>query len=175
MQTVTLLAARQVHVDRLLESLTDSPIVPIGVQSDCLALYNAAAQQFWQECEAAAPQASRLALLEVGVEASNLVLASPHWVRYRSIAIGTEKMSRAVTARFQMTRANADVWRERPAGARWMYQLDEELTPLFAELAGETQRTLAAYQNDGLDADELLLTGGGAGQHGLLRHFITGA
>lgn len=171
MQSVTMLAARQIHVERLLESLSDSPIVPIGVQSDCLALYNAAAQQFWRETDGH-PHVSRLALLEVGVEASNLVLASPHWVRYRSIGIGTEKMTRAVTTRFQMTRAKAEAWRERPAAARWMYQLDEELTPLFAELVGETQRTLAAYQNDGESVDQLLLTGGGASQHGLLRHFV---
>jgi hypothetical protein len=55
-----------------------------------------------------------------------------------------------------------------------VYQLDRELVPVFAELREATQRTLATYQNDGLQAERLLITGGGAGQHGLLRHFVFG-
>jgi type IV pilus assembly protein PilM len=173
MQSVTMLAARKIHIQRLLAPLADSPIQPIAVQSDCLALYNAAAHEFWPAPEAAEQTVKPpFAVLEIGTEATNLVLVSPCGIRYRSLSIGTERMNRSLIQRFQLPRNKVEQLRQQPAAAKWIYQVDEELRPLFLELVQDTQRTLVAYQADGMHAGELFVTGGGAGQHGLLREFI---
>ncbi len=173
MQSVTLLAARQVHLRRLLDSFDQSPIQPVAIQSDCLALYNAAAHEFWSP-DTAADSRPSLAILEVGTESTNLVLASELSIRYRSLAIGTEKMNRALTTRFQLPRDKVEILRRRLSGTPWLYQVDQELTPLFAELMATTQRTLDAYLAEELAADEILITGGGSEQHGLVQHFVVG-
>ena len=173
MQSVTMLAARKVHIQRLLAPLVDSPIQPIAVQSDCLALYNAAAHEFWPDTDAADKKPrSPFAVLDVGTEATNLVLVSPFGIRYRSLPIGTERMNRSLIKRFQLPRNKVEQLRQQPAAAKWMYQIDEVLKPLFLELVQDTQRTLAAYEADSMHAQELFVTGGGAGQHGLLRELI---
>jgi Tfp pilus assembly PilM family ATPase len=145
----------------------------LAVQTDFVGLYNATAYEFWSS-KSTSDSGQAIVVLEVGIKASDVVLASPRWIRYRSIPIGTERMNRAIITQLQLTQAKADLVRQQPSKARWMYQLDEALTPQFRELLASVQHTLAAFQNDGLNVDDCLLTGGGAGQHGLLRYFVFG-
>ncbi len=168
---ITLLAARKDQIEETLQAFEGGAIKPIAIQSCCLALYNAAYHEFWRGRE---DEAEPLAMLDVGTESSTLIVGSPSQIRYRSIAIGTEKMNRYLMTRFNMTRDKAEIAREEWSGYRWMHQLDHELVPLYRELASEVRRTLTAYQNEGIRVSELLVTGGGARQYGLLRDFIHG-
>jgi type IV pilus assembly protein PilM len=168
---ITLLAARKDQIDETLRAFEGVPIKPIAIQSSCLALYNAAFYEFWRGQE---QDVEDVAMLDVGTESSTLIVGSPTQVRYRSLAIGTEKMNRYLMTRFNLTRDKAEATRERWSGCRWMYQVDEELVPLYREMSSEVRRTLAAYENEDIRVQELLVTGGGARQYGLLRDFVFG-
>ena len=168
---ITLVAARKDQLADTLMAFAGSPIKPIAIQSCCLALYNAAHYEFWRDAEASpAP----IAILDVGTEASTLIVGSPRQIRYRSLSTGTEKMSRFLMTRFNLTRDRAEQAREQWTGQHWMYQLDQELVPLYREMSAEVQRTLAAYRNEGIRVEQLIVTGGGSRQYGLLRHFVHG-
>ena len=168
---ITLLAARKDQIDETLNSFEGVPIKPMGLQSCCLALYNAAHHEFWRGQE---EEAEAIAMLDVGTESSTLIVGSPKLIRYRSMAIGTEKMNRYIMTHFKMTRDKAQAAREQWSGYRWMHQVDHELVPLYRELSSEVRRTLSAYENEGIHVRELLVTGGGARQYGLLRDFVHG-
>ncbi len=106
-QQITLLAARKDHVAQLVDTCEGLPLKLLAVQSVCLALYNAAHAEFFfsngepkesaepvDEVEAEAGP-NPIAILEVGVDSSSLIIAAPTLVRHRSLPTGTARLDQS--------------------------------------------------------------------------------
>jgi Tfp pilus assembly PilM family ATPase len=176
-QQVTLLAARRDHVTQVVDACAGLPIKVTAIQSVCLALYNAVMAEFFSPHETSADEelsAAPVAVLDVGVDCSSLIIAAPNLVRHRSLPLGTFRWDRALMSRFKLTRQQADRLRQQPTSAQWMYQVDDVGRQAFGELAGDLRRTLRVYEGEGIQISRLLVTGGGSETFGLLRHLIHG-
>jgi Tfp pilus assembly PilM family ATPase len=183
LQSVTLLAARREHVQEIVAACAGLPIKLLAIQSDCLALYNAAVAQFFAQPKASRPselvessddgaEMPTLAILDVGADCSSLIVAAPHLVRHRSFRWGMLRLDGALMSRFHITAQQARQLRHRPTSARWMYLLAETIRDELGDLIQDVSRTLRAYEAEGIQAKQLLVTGGGSDQLGLFRGLV---
>jgi Tfp pilus assembly PilM family ATPase len=177
---VTLLAARRDHIQQIVDACANLPVKLLAIQSDCLALYNAAAAQFFapptesQDDKDTANSGSSptIAILDVGADCSSLVIAAAHFVRHRSFPWGMHRLDRTLMSQFNLTAQQAQQLRQQPSSARWIYQLADVIDNVFEELAQDVSRTLRAYEAEGICVDQLLVTGGGSQQLGLFRRLV---
>jgi Tfp pilus assembly PilM family ATPase len=180
LQSVTLLAARRDHIQQIVDACANLPVKLLAIQSDCLALYNAAAAQFFapptesQDGKDTANSGSSptIAILDVGADCSSLVIAAAHFVRHRSFPWGMHRLDRTLMSQFNLTAQQAQQLRQQPSSARWIYQLADVIDNVFEELAQDVSRTLRAYEAEGICVDQLLVTGGGSQQLGLFRRLV---
>ena len=188
-QNVILLAARKDQINQHLDLVADLPIRVLAVQSICLALYNAAAFELLKKVDSTAQASAQprknpskspagtvpqqdsvtLGVLDLGTESSNLIAVSPHFVRYRSMPIGTQRLDRELMKQLQLTRAQCEELRLNPGRARRLYQVEQIVASVFDELLNDLRRTTRAYESDGIRFDKLVVTGGGVEQLGVLR------
>jgi Tfp pilus assembly PilM family ATPase len=139
------------------------------LQSDCLALHNAALHEFFPTPAATRPEA--ICLLDVGVEGTNFVISSPHGVWFRSVRQGTHELTSALVKDLQLTYAQAELLQREPHRARRLYQLLDLWQPWVAQLASEAGKSLEAYGKlyPAAPISRLYGLGGGFGVFGLLQ------
>jgi Tfp pilus assembly PilM family ATPase len=117
-----------------------------------------------------------VAVLDVGCDATNLVVSSPHALWYRSCGIAGQSFTRALVKDFNLTIAQAEQLKRAPESAKNLGKVYEALSPGLAEFLTEAQETLAAYAQAEPDCpiQQVLGVGGGFSLHGLFRHLRCG-
>ncbi|MCA9152544.1 MAG: pilus assembly protein PilM, partial [Planctomycetales bacterium] len=175
-QNVILLAARKDHIAQQLDLVADLPIQVVGVQSICLALYNAAVHELFPKPVVPAESDDNsatdkavsseqlwptLGILELGAESSNFVAVGNNFVRYRSMPVGTHRLDRELMKQLRLTRDKSSELRQRPERARCLYQVEQIVRDVYEELLNDLRRTLRAYETDGVHFDKIVITGGG--------------
>ena len=194
-QDMLLVAAKKVALMRRLERLRHLGLQPDFLQADCLALYNfwmyeygndplAAASFAGQEDEqsdhrprSAGNSKSLVALLDVGEDATNIVICAPGLVWFRTLGFGWFCFRRAVVQEFKLTTAQADQWLRDPLKCPSPASMYRAIEPQFDSLAQEVQQTIEIFQKDAPDysLQRMFLCGGGARLHGLLRYLYMGS
>ena len=189
------IAAKSTSTRHFLDVFRQSGILVDMLQTDFVALHNLVLfEHFAPPDEAAAPETSgngalghrqnsdvshpspAMAVLDVGCDATNLVVSSPHALWYRSCGIAGQSFTRALVKDFNLTIAQAEQLKRAPESAENLDKVYEALSPGFAEFLTEAQETLATYAQAEPDRpiQQVLGVGGGFSLHGLFRHLRCG-
>jgi Tfp pilus assembly PilM family ATPase len=167
---VMVCAARQAHVRDRRAMFQRVGIAIDHLQSECLALHNALAHEL--RGQTPPPGRSAVCLLDVGAHGSHVVVSSPAGVWFRTLGQGAADFSRAIVKELNVTFVQAEQIVREPARARRFARVREAWQPVFAQFAGELERSLANYGKLYPDypVERICGLGGGFQVHGLLRH-----
>jgi len=169
-------AARDFHVRNKI-GLFKAAGIPVDlVQSDYVALHNAAVYELKRETQKPdAPQAA-VALLDVGSDGTNLVISSPQHLWFRTFNPGGDTFIRELVQEFRSTYEQAHRMLRDPARVRRFDRWCGALHPLYVQLGSETLRSIASCQKLWSDCHVGQVYGvGGAFQTlGLLRYLRSG-
>jgi type IV pilus assembly protein PilM len=177
---ILLVVIKRDHVKRRLRQMQDVGIHVDVMQCDALALHNWLSLAHSQA--AAADAASKnehegvVAALDIGDDASNLVVSSPRVAWYRNIGIGSQTFLRAIVQTFNLGIDDANRWKHSPESAPSFSRLFDALDPVFGDLGKDIRAQMdsfhKAYPKHRIQ--QLLLVGGCSRQHGLLRYLRLG-
>lgn len=169
---ILLVAAKEHHVSERLGLFKKAEVPVDGIVPEPLALHNAVVYELLSSANA--PQ--QLAVMDVGTQGASFVVSSAKRVWFRSSSGGGDDFTAALVKQLQLTNAQADEIKRAPHKARRFHQWHAALQPLFVKQASEIERSLAAFSKQFPDArvEQILLAGGGAATHGLLRYLIHG-
>jgi len=150
------------------------------VQTDSLALHNFLTYDHNVEengkRDAGAGGGGLDLVLDVGTDATNIVVGSRRFFWSRSSRIGGHTFSKGLVREFNLTMAQAEHLKRDPAGAERLSDVYRILDPVFEEFAAEIEMALAAFKKShpGAGVRQMLGLGGGFRLHGLLRYLRTG-
>ena len=165
-------AARDVHVRERVALCKSAGIAVDCVQNDCIALHNA----IIYELLANADSEGAIATIDVGTDATNVVVSSPRSVWFRTFTQGGASFTRELVKQLKLTHEQAQQLQHEPAKARRFSQLEAATQPLIVQLAGEVERSLSTYSRLAPDGPvrQVYGLGGGFQVHGLLRFLRRG-
>jgi Tfp pilus assembly PilM family ATPase len=143
-----------------------------GIAAEPLALHNAVVYEFLSG--ESAPR--NLAVMDLGAQGASFVVSSLKRVWFRTSSCGGDDFTAALVKHLQLTTAAAEEVKRAPHKARRFHQWHAALQPMFVKQASEIERSLSSFAKQFPDrtVQQLLLAGGGAATHGLLRHLVHG-
>lgn len=184
MHDVALIAAQRDQVRPIICAFERSAYRIAAVQSASVALYNACYREFlWESGRLDAGVSDQnedssgktIAVLDVGAESSVCTLVSEKGLRFRNFAFGTFRLSQMLSNQFGCDHKRADVMRCRIESNAWLHKVHAVLDKGFADLNGEMNRTLDSLAQEMGQPSQLVITGGGGNQHGVIRSIVTGS
>jgi type IV pilus assembly protein PilM len=179
-EEVLLVAARRPQLVDRLSALRNAGFRVDVVQSDCLALHNFLAYDHFGNDRGegpSPPDAGRhIALLDVGSNQTHLVVSSPTSVWLRSSGCGGEQFTKALVRELQLTAAQAEELKRRPARAESMHRMYHALEPALEALIADARSMLDAFaaSHPSQRIERVLDCGGSFRLHGLLRYLRSG-
>jgi type IV pilus assembly protein PilM len=179
---VVVVAGRDYHVQERLAMLREAKLQPAILTSDCIALHNFLLHEFYGE-HAPPPGAGEeplghdaIVTLDVGAEATSMVVTSPSVQWFRTFNIAGDQFSEPLVRQFKLTHAQAEALKREPYRVRRMSHLYEAFDPLLENLSNEIIRSLDLFLS--LYPDQTLSriygVGGGFQLHGLWRRMRHG-
>jgi type IV pilus assembly protein PilM len=180
-QRVLIVAAKDYAVMSIANIFQELKVRLDVLQSECLALHNAALAEFFGDSsEDASGRSARLwrpgqdsavALLEVGASGANLAICAPDVVWSRALRVGGADFTSALVQSFQWTFAHAEQVKLSPSEAPQWSQFYDALAPPFHSLIKEVERSLESFKNEHPDTkiERIFGLGGGFLLHGLPR------
>jgi type IV pilus assembly protein PilM len=173
---VMLVAARAAHVQDRVNLFKRAGIEVNVLQSECVALHNAIRYEFAADAAENGQPAGALALVDVGVSSTKVVLSSERGLWFRTFGQAGYNVTSQLVKQLQLTQDQAELVKRSPARAKRYYQLLAALQPVVMSLAGEIDRSLASFQaqNDDVPIRRVYGLGGGFRTHGLLRQLRYG-
>ncbi|MBI1249682.1 hypothetical protein GC197_17795 [bacterium] len=165
-------ATRLTKLQERLAFLRGLGITPNLVQTDQMAIYNffdfdLFSDESYREQMVDTEQA--LGILDIGSDASHMVVCSPNSIWFRSLEVGGENFTRILVRQLSLTFTKAEELKKKPDTADEIYKLFDVVEPVLKNISKEASHTLNTY--DGLDKErlaEIKLIGGGSYMHGLL-------
>jgi type IV pilus assembly protein PilM len=149
---VGLFAMKRDQVFRALKPFTDAGIEVDVVQLTPLALYNYVAFDQMQDMPAPAdydpdnPPPS-VVLLSLGTDSTDLVVTNGFRVWQRSVPIGGNHFTKALTKELKLTFATAEHLKRNAAKAEDPKALFQAMRPVFNDLLTEVQRSIGYFSN----------------------------
>jgi type IV pilus assembly protein PilM len=170
---VLLAAAKEFHVSERLAAMKNAELPVDGIVPEPLALHNATVYDLLSG--ESAPR--NMAVMDLGTQGASFVVSSPKRVWFRTSSCGGDDCTAALVKQLQLTAASAEEIKRAPHKARRFHQWHAALQPLFVRQASEIERSLSSFARQFPDrhVEQLLLAGGGAAMHGLLRHLVRGS
>ncbi len=174
-QEVVAIAAKRTAVQQTLEAAEAAGLRVEAVGCEAIALHNffqyelarPAPTQNSSAERANAQEEPMTVVVDIGRRATNFVAFSPRSLWFRSLPMGGDRFTKALVREFRLTFADAEQLKCAPWKARALHQWDEALLPVFGAFLEEVRRTRAMLGRRRID--QMIITGGGAGLHGLLR------
>jgi type IV pilus assembly protein PilM len=143
-------AIRQIQAGRRLAPFKEAGIQVDILQSDSVALHNFVAHEFLSAAGQSLPGTAPgelISTLDIGAEATNLVLSRTDSVWLRSIPVGGNHLTRAIMKEFRLTFAQAEHLKRNPAAATELAGLYEAMEPVFQHLVAEVRRSMGAFSS----------------------------
>lgn len=171
---IVVIAGRDQHVQERLASLREVHLHPDVLTSNCAALHNFVLHEYFGgmttgQKKQAAGDHSAIVTLDVGAEATNLVVTSPSAYWSRSINVTGDDFTKLLLQQAKVTHAQAELLKREPFRARRLSQMYAAFDPLLERLADEISRSLDSFLQ--LYPDQTLSriygVGGGFQLHGL--------
>jgi type IV pilus assembly protein PilM len=174
---VVLLAAKRLLLDERLDLCRDVGLKVHVVQSDCAALHNFFAYDYFRgEDGADVDNDTALVVFDVGCDTTHILFSTPRAAWFRTANFGSDDFTAALARSFQLTFEQAERLKRQPLACRRMYQLDQALHSVRDEFLSEIQRTVQTYLkiHSEVRIKQMFAVGGGMQMHGLLRHLRIG-
>ena len=148
---VGLFAMKKEQVHRAIEPYQSSGIEVDFVQLAPLALYNCIAfdrfqQTLLEDFDADDPPESVI-LLSMGTDATDLVITNGHRVWQRSIPLGGNHFTRALTKEMKLTFAKAEHLKKNAAAAEDPKAVFQAMRSVFNDLVTEIQRSIGYFKS----------------------------
>jgi type IV pilus assembly protein PilM len=149
---VGLFAMKRDQVNRALRPFLDAGIAVDIVQLTPLALYNFVTFDQMPEIppqdqyDPENPPAS-VVVMSLGTDVSDLVVTNGYKVWQRSINLGGNHFTKALTKQMKLTGAKAEHLKRNAMKAEDPKAVFQAMRPVFGELLGEVQRSLSFFQN----------------------------
>ena len=131
-------------------------IEPIAVQSGPLATFNAAVFD-------GLLGADTTAIIDLGAENTDLILATPDTIWTRTIPIGGNNFTEAMVKFFKLSFAKAENLKRSASTSKYGRQIFQAMRPVFADLVQELQRSIGFYLSTHRDAEISKVVGLGNG------------
>ncbi|MCH7527599.1 MAG: type IV pilus assembly protein PilM [Planctomycetes bacterium] len=129
-------------------------IEPIAVQSAPLALYNAMC--FDQRIDETAS-----VLLDIGVNNTDLIVATKDNLWTRTIPLGGNHFTEALVKSFKLSFSKAEKLKRTAATSKYARQVFQSMRPVFADLVQELSRSLGFYRSTHRDTELARIIGMG--------------
>jgi len=150
------------------------------VQSDFLALHNFVVYDRLggerSEGDSREDSQGPVAVVDVGSDQTHLIVSLPGSFWHRSSRLGGEQFTRGLVREFQLTVAQAEALKRRPARAESLHRMYHALEPALESLAAEVRSMLDAFAaaHPTQPVERVLGCGGTLQLHGLLRYLRVG-
>ncbi|MEN6407268.1 MAG: pilus assembly protein PilM [Thermoguttaceae bacterium] len=147
------------------------------LQPDFIALHNFLTHEYLLADPTAPLAASQaVAALDVGCNATNIVVSSPHSFWFHSCGVAGHSFTRAMVKEFTLSVAQAELKKRSPETAESFSALHAAMAPVLEDLSEEVRKSLAAYAAAQPDYPvwQILGLGGGFALHGLFRYLRCG-
>jgi Tfp pilus assembly PilM family ATPase len=169
-QTLTLLAAKKSDTELWKKLAKTFELKLTGLQDKSIALYN-----LWQ-FDAAMDGDSAEALLDLGAESSQLIVANAKWFCLRPLVAGSDVLSKELASAFRLTFEKALALKHRPSLSKHIAMVYEALEKPLFNLHRDVELALDRVANEfpAMRATKLNLTGGGSLVHGVMRSLRDG-
>jgi type IV pilus assembly protein PilM len=174
---VVLIAAKRLLLDERLDLCRDIGLKVNVVQSDCAALHNFFAYDYFGGDEALdADNDTALVVLDVGCDTTHILFSTRRAAWFRTANYGSDDCTAALARSFQLTFEQAERLKRQPLTCRRMYQFDKALQSVREEFLSEIHRTVQTYLkiHSEVHIKQMFAVGGGMPMHGLLRHLRIG-
>ncbi len=173
-----LAAIRRELVEKRLGWFRSAGLEPDVVQADGVALYNWLVREYLDSATATDGEASgeSIALVDMGSDVTNFVVAGRRAVWLRSVPLGAERCTKAIVRQLHTTMSQAEELKRNPAQGERLGEIYQALEPVFDEFLQETRTSLNMAVRDGRGSAvrRLLACGGGFQVHGFFRYLRSG-
>jgi type IV pilus assembly protein PilM len=136
---VGIFAMRKDLVNQHIKFFTDAKLNVQAVQMNPLAVYNA---MYYD---------SRIKgttmIIDVGAENTDLIIAEGETIWLRSISIGGNNFTDALTKTFKVNFAKAEELKRNASTSKYGRQIMQAMRPIFADLVSEIQRSIGFYSS----------------------------
>lgn len=179
-QQIALIAVKRIQIRERLAQLQRAGLKTDIVQCDHLAIQNFIAYDFLGSGGTAErpplPPGAAMAILDLGSDATNIVLTGPGLIGWYSSGFGGHDFTKALVQAFQLTVAQAEELKRNPGSAPSLNRVQKAIEPVFEELATDVQRAVASLGKNtpNRKIERILGLGGGFRTHGLLRYLRLG-
>ena len=173
-----LIAAKSNTVRHYLDAFESFDVRVDVLQPDFVALRDFLAyEEFSASADPSqAEKPSAVAALDIGCDATNLVVSSPDSLWFRGCGVAGHSFTRALVKEFNLTLAQAEDRKRSPETADRFSDFCEALSPVLDDLLDEVRQSLEAYAESHPDrpVERLVGLGGGFLLHGVFRHLRCG-
>jgi len=117
-------------------------------------------------------ESDAIAVIDIGADATDLVVCTSSGVWQRSIAMGGNAFTRAISDAFRLNFEKAENLKRTAAISKYARQIFQAMRPVFSDLASEIQRSLGFYtsSNPNVKVTKIIALGGGTKMRGLLKY-----
>jgi Tfp pilus assembly PilM family ATPase len=171
-QRALLVGARHTATQRFLEPCERLGLRVDAIQTDVIGLHNLLVYEHFPDDDNPLPPAQNaVAAIDVGCDATNIVVSSPYSLWSHACGVGGQTFTRALVKDLKFGIAQAEQQKRTPESAERLSDLFEAWSPVFQDLLRETRDSLATYAQTIPDypVRQIIGLGGGFALHGLLR------
>ncbi|MBA2113211.1 pilus assembly protein PilM [Bremerella alba] len=171
-RTCVVVATRLTKLQERLAFLRGLGITPSLVQTDQMAIYNffdydLFSEESYRQQMVETEQA--VGILDVGSDASHLIICGPNSIWFRSLEVGGENFTRILVRQLSLTFSKAEEIKKKPDTAEEIFKLYDVIEPVLKNISKETSYSVNTYAGlDKLKLADVKLIGGGSYMHGLL-------
>ena len=138
---VGIFAIRRDELERRLSLWGEHALAPEVVTVGPVALYNAVNYDF------ISGQGHPMVTLDIGTNASDLVVADGDQCWIRTFPIGGSDFTEAIATRFKMSYAKAERLKRESATNKYAKQIMAAMRPVFSDLLQDVQRSISHYES----------------------------
>ncbi|MDD5458553.1 MAG: type IV pilus assembly protein PilM [Phycisphaerae bacterium] len=139
------------------------------VQMAPMALYNFI---LYDRPELFKSEREAIAVLNMGAEATDLIVCTANSVWQRCIPMGGNSFTRAISEAFKLNFQKAEKLKRTAPMSKYARQILQAMKPVFSDLSSEIQRSLGFYtsSNPNVKIVKMIALGGGTKMRGLVKY-----
>jgi len=164
---VGLFAIKNELISEVMDHFTRKNIKVTCVQISPMALYN-----FYLYDQKVSEKGT--VIIDMGAENTTLVVCTKNMVWQRSIRIGGNSFTEAISEAFKMRFAKAEKLKRSAPMSKYVRQIFTAMKPVFTDLGSEIQRSLGFYSSSGTGREggfsKVIALGGGMKLQGLAKY-----
>lgn len=166
---VGIFAIKNEVVTKELEYFGNEDVPVSAVQMVPMALYN---YVVYDRPELIKSDKEAVVVINIGTEATDLVVCSKSTVWQRCVPMGGNSFTRAIADAFKLSFEKAEKLKRTAAMSKYARQVFQAMRPVFSDFASEIQRSLGFFSSSQPDCKiaHVIALGGGTKLRGLLKY-----